>query len=264
MATRSDDSEFPMGVQLLRFQEEIADACSKATDQFSATAGKALPATLEELGSVLSILYRLACCSWGCPGGDHTLEWMTGRLVNQACGSYRLLRAGLYDESLVLTRSIGEVANLLCLFKNGPTELSAWKTASRSERLNNFGPAAVRKKIEKLGTIVPSIDKERYQKLCEVGAHPVPGFAPGHYTGTGRPILSGIMQETGVFVCTTELGYAVAVAAIWLIEPLGPPQEMKQLLFAKVVALMQSLGAFTILNYEEMNASALQQHATPH
>lgn len=176
----------------------------------------------------------------------------------------RLLRAGHYDESLVLTRGIGEIANLLCLFKNDPAELSGWKTATRSERLNNFGPAAVRKKIEKLGNIAASIDEERYRKLCEVGAHPVPGFAPGHYTGTGRPILSGIMQETGVFVCTTELGYAAAVAALWLIEPLGPSQEIKQLLFDKAVALMRSLGAFTILNYEELNAKALQQNATSH
>jgi hypothetical protein len=258
MSATIDHGAFPMGVDFLRLQEQISDQCGKATVEFSAHAGKALPATLEQLGSVLSILYRLACCAWGCSKGDHTLEWLAGKLINQASGSYRLFMAGHYDESLVLTRGIGEIANLLCLFKNDPTALVTWENASRQDRLNNFSPAGVRRRIEQLGDVTPVIEKARYQKLCEVGAHPVPGMAPGHYTGTGRPMLNGIMQETGVFVCATELGFAVSVAALWLIEPLKPPPDIRKLLFDKAVSLIRSLGAFTILNYEELNALALK------
>jgi hypothetical protein len=263
MTTKDGGAAFPMGVAFLNLQNNIANACSEQTDEFSANAGKALPASLEELGSVVSILYRLACCGWGCAGGDHTREWLTGKLVNQACGSYRLLRAGHYDESLILTRGVGEIANLLCLFKYDPPELSSWKAATRKERVNKFGPSAVRKKVEKFG-ITRSIDEERYQKLCEVGAHPVPGLAPGHYSANGRPILNGILQETGLFVCTTELGYAVSIAASFLAEPLAPTHEIKRLLLDKSITLMRSLGAFTLLNYEELNAEALRKNSTSH
>ena len=263
MATKTTGAGWdalPVGIEFLKLQQGIEEACGVTTDELSASAGRAQPATIEALGTVLSMLYRLACCGWGCAGGDHTIEWLIGRVVNHASGAYRLMRAAYYDESLVLTRGIGETANLLCLFKQDATELAAWKAATRRERLSSFGPAAVRKKIENRASEGTYIDQVRYQKLCELGTHPVPGVAPGHYSGTGRPVLSGIIQEAGVFVDITELSYAVGLTAIWSIELLALPQDAKKKLFDGSVNLIAALGAFTILEYEDLLAKALREH----
>lgn len=101
---------------------------------------------------------------------------------------------------------------------------------------------AVRRAIEAYGQ-APSIDAQRYQKLCEVGTHPVPGNAPGHFTGTGRPVLGGFFQEAGS-PCMTELGLTVASCAIPLAILCGFEQERKQAIFDVSYKLVQNLGGF--------------------
>jgi hypothetical protein len=199
------DDEFPVGFKFLDKLEQAADSGARSADQFARSFGEKLPPSIEGFGNLLSLLYRGACCFWGCRNGDHQIEWLTGRVVNQAMSSYRLMRAAYYDESLVLTRAIGEIANLLWLFFVDRASLHKWRNASRSDRLRDFGPAAVRRMLEGSGGFVP-IDQSRYQRLCEVGSHPIPGFAPGHYTGTGRPILGVLLQPVGVLVavCATR------------------------------------------------------------
>jgi hypothetical protein len=109
-------SKFPIERAFLELTQELADASSKSTDKFCAEAGKSLPQTMDATGTVLSMLYRLACCYYGCHGGDHQVEWLVGKFVNQAVSAHRLVRAAQYDESLMLIRGMGEIANLLWLF----------------------------------------------------------------------------------------------------------------------------------------------------
>jgi hypothetical protein len=168
--------DFPTARRFLEVLQSGADRGSERADEFSSRSGEKLPATLDGLGTVLSILYRLACCQWGCNGGDHQIEWLTGRVVNQSTSSLRLLRAGYYDEALMLTRGIGEIANLLWLFRANGAELNAWKAADRTTRINKFGPGAVRKRLKHAYDFGPPIADDRYQQLCEVGTHPIPGI----------------------------------------------------------------------------------------
>jgi hypothetical protein len=204
---------FPIGRDFLATAQHLADVSSKATDSISTKAGDRYPKTLTGTGNVLCILYRLASCAYGCKGGDHQIEWLTGKFVNQAISAHRLIRAAQYDEALMIIRGMGKIANLLWLFRNDKNELTAWKAADRAMRLGQFGPGKVRERLKKLLKIGPLIDNKRYQALCEIGTHPTPGLAPGHYTGTGRPILGAIPQEAGIFVCVNELAYAAAVSA---------------------------------------------------
>ena len=51
-------------------------------------------------------------------------------LESRARACVRLLKFGFYDESLSLTRSIGEIANLLCLFTIDKAEPEKWRTMS--------------------------------------------------------------------------------------------------------------------------------------
>ena len=112
MMSEEDHGKFPIGFAFLELTQKIADQGAYAADEFLRTGGKALPATIAEFGTLLSLLYRAASCQWGCHGGDHQGEWLCGRVVNQAMSALNLIRAGHYDEALMLIRGIGEIANL--------------------------------------------------------------------------------------------------------------------------------------------------------
>lgn len=216
---------------------------------------------MDATGTVLSILYRLACCHYGCPGGDHQVEWLSGRFVNQAVSAHRLIRAAQYDEALMLIRGMGELANLLWLFYEDRAELAAWKVADRKARLNNFGPAAVRRRLEVLNKMGPPIDAERYAALCEIATHPTPYLAPGHYTGRGRPVLGAILQEVGVFVCVNELAYAMAMVSIPIAVLVNASDEVRAEIKNQSMDLLRSIGSFTVLNYEEGLREAMKRAA---
>jgi hypothetical protein len=195
---KSKRTRFPTGRRFLDLAQTLADHGSKATDKFFVPSGNVHPKTLTALGDVLSIPYRLGSCAYGCRGGDHQIEWLVGKQINQAVSAHRLIRAGQYDEALMLIRGIGEIANLLWLFRDDKTELTAWKAADEKTRVRQFGPAKVRQRLERHSSVGPLIDSKRYQALCEIGTHPTPGLAPGHYTGKGPPIVGAIPQTVGI------------------------------------------------------------------
>jgi hypothetical protein len=255
---------FPTGYDFLEALDAAADEGSKGADIFLRESGEKLPASVSGLGTVLSQIYRIACCAWGCKSGDHQIEWLTGRVVNQAMSAFRLIRAGYYDESLVLTRGIGEIANLLWLFDADPNSIADWNGSNRRDRQIHFGPGKVRERLQKLISMGPPIDKDRYRKLCEIGTHPVPAFAPGHFTGSGRPILGVLLQPVGVYVSITELAFAVAMCAVAIAKLSGVGEEQRDEIKSSAVMLTRSLGAFTILNYPDLLDSALKasEHST--
>ena len=194
--TQAKRKRLPAGRNFLATAQHLADLSSKATDKFGAQAGELYPKTLTGTGNVISLLYRLACCYYGCRGGDHQVEWLTGKFVNQAIGAHLLIRVAQYDEALMIIRGMGEIANMLWLFQEDKNELITWKAAGRTMRLSKFRPGEVRKRLKKLLKIGPLIDDKRYDAFCEIGTHPVPGLAPGHFTGTGRPILGALYQSS--------------------------------------------------------------------
>lgn len=104
------------GGQYLSAVRDQESKCYTATVRAIGDFGRNLPSLEEHLGTVLSLLERAACCWWGCRQGDHAVESLVGRVYGLACGSYRLMQAGRYDESLLLIRALGEAANLLTLF----------------------------------------------------------------------------------------------------------------------------------------------------
>src|ERR1700716_2966510 len=98
--TSEQHEKFPSGRAFLVLVQQAADEASKFTDeQVSKAGGKSVPASLDKLGDLVSLLYRLACCYWGCKGGDHQIEWLLGRVVNQVQSAHRLIRCGFYDEA---------------------------------------------------------------------------------------------------------------------------------------------------------------------
>jgi hypothetical protein len=174
---------------------------------------------------------------------------MTARVVNHSLASHRLLSRGYYDESLALTRSVGEVANLLFLFLLEPTCLSEWTSSSEDQRKRAFSPVKVRLRIEKLKASVP-VDEERYSTLCEVGVHVTPATAPQNYNPTGRPTVGGIVQEIGLLAALNELATALAFAGLGLVKVFGYGERNQGLLNA-VSRLLDSIGAVTLKDVPE-------------
>jgi hypothetical protein len=92
--TAAETTKILTGAEFIKLLEKLEnDGFARSSDQLPEM-GKAAPQTLEHLGTVLSLLDRLASCHWGCKGGDHVAEYLAGRCCSSARASLRLLRHG--------------------------------------------------------------------------------------------------------------------------------------------------------------------------
>src|SRR5271163_1935702 len=91
--------------------------------------------TLIVIGDCLSVLFQAGSCHRGCRGGDHLLERLCSRAYNLALGAYSLTEIGLYDEALILVRTLREMANLIALFNFDKNKVKEWSGADKKARL---------------------------------------------------------------------------------------------------------------------------------
>lgn len=254
-----DQNQEDLFADFLKTANSAFEQAERTAIAFESISGKNHSAALIALGDCISLLYRAACCYWGCRGGDHDSERLIGKAVSQALSAYKLYRYCFYDESLMIVRGIGEIANLLHLFNFFPDKLSEWKTLDNRQRYSRFKPASVRKQLEDSGHLVP-IDSNRYSKLCEVGTHPTPTEIPGHYTGTGIPILGMLLQPVGAYVSITELSYAISMVGVASPKLLNLNEEISNQIKTKSLELLRSLGSFNITNYDELLVKARDEY----
>ena len=140
MPDKPETNAHPRGAEFLRLAWRQLDRCELNTQDWIGHAGERAPATLEGLADVLSHLHQYATCGFRCRDGDHLIERLAGRSYSLAVAASRLWCFGQYDESLLLTRSIGEIANLVFLFAQDPESFAAWSTASENDRRRDFSP----------------------------------------------------------------------------------------------------------------------------
>jgi hypothetical protein len=237
------------GLEFLNLASEQERVCASHTSAMLPGMGQSAPACLEQLGKALNTLNGVAGCRWGCTGNDHLVEYLLGRVVSNAHASYRLLAHGFYDESMALARSIGELANLLLLFGAEPSSFSAWRLATRRERLANFSPAKVRERLEEIGVPI-GIDRARYAALCEVGVHATPDTKPNFHSPDRRPRLGAHFQQAGVLVSINELAYAVGLAMAGGGGLIADESAQKRVIEGSI-RLIRSIGGLTVLNSGE-------------
>ncbi len=231
---------FLEGTAFLDLVFRTEDACVRETRERLPNLGRKAPECHDRLGDMLSLLYREACCFHGCSGGDHFGERITGRVVSHALGSYRSLCSGYYDESLALSRNLGEVANLFWFFLHRPAELERWRQSDKRTRTRDFSPIRIRLALEGAGIPVP-IDETRYAGLCEVAVHTGPTTAPQAHNPVGVSTLGAFFQEAGCLASLNELADATGVCAAALI-PLLTLGDRKQRLKETAVALLRAVG----------------------
>ena len=155
------------------------------------------------------MLYKLSVCGYGCRKGDHKIEYLTGRAYNTSLAALKLLRIGFYDESLNLIRSVAEIINLLALFRIDTKEYYTWVGSTVKERIRSFGPASVRKKLEKKTDLEIPISKEYYSKLCEVGVHVNPKTRPAGYNIHDRAMVGGFILEYAPIAILNDLQHVI-------------------------------------------------------
>lgn len=252
------EQEFHVGKEFLNNSLKLCEKASQDSLWFEDNSGKQHPETIKNLGNAVSLMYRAACCFWGCKREDHAIERLLGKAVNQAISSFKLYRSCYYDESLMITRGIGEIANLMHLFRLFPEKIEEWKTQNDRERYRNFKPSKVRELLKQNMDFVP-IDRDRYSKLCEIGTHPNPNEIPSHYSGTEIPVLGMILQPVGAYVSITELGYATGLVLVTIPKLLQLDTDLGKGMKDTAVELIRNLGKFHVLNYHEGLKIALEK-----
>jgi hypothetical protein len=158
----------------------------KATQDFAT-----LTTERELLGTSLSALYQVATCHRKCFGGAHVLESLSGRIYNLAVSAYQLAISGFYDESLNLTRSIGEIANLISLSVVDKTGLSEWLYSDTKTRITKFGPGKIRAMLKKHDSAVLIANDDWYAEFCEKYTHVTPQTRPNLHAATGQAHVGG-------------------------------------------------------------------------
>lgn len=241
----------PQGVDFLNLVWEQEEECFNYTRQKLPEMGEKVPECLSNLGTVLSLLDQLASCLWGCSEGDHLIEYLAGRASSSTRASVRLLYAGFYDEALMLTRGIGEIANLLFLFSADTESMNLWRRSDKGDRQRHFTPFRIRVRLEELG-VPPIIDKERYSRLSEIGTHVTPETKPQCHNPIGQPTLGGVFQEGGVVVALNEVCSSISLVALPLTMLLDLDRENEKDLIDASERLLINIGAVDVLSVQKV------------
>lgn len=236
------DYEYPEGTDFLESARSHQDECESQTDSQLPEVGDNSAETLDRLGTVLSLLNRMATCYWGCHEREHTLEYLAGWATSSALAALRLIKYGHYDEAISLTRSISELGNLLQLFLADTEHFEEWKSLPEERRIRQFSPGRVRKKLEQSDAVVPTA-REKYSAMCEVGVHATPDTIPQNHDSKLNPTLGGHYQEEGLKTCINELAWSTAtvsgpLAKLAILEP----EKAEQIVEASV-SLAEEIGS---------------------
>ncbi len=197
------------GIGYLTQIEAIHEQTRRASASFLSGSSE----QLNLIGISMRALYDISTCARGCPGGDHTSQYLAGRAYNLCSAALSLLRIAYYDEALNEVRSLGELGNLLSLFWTEPDEIDRWRSLSDRERQREFSPAAVRNTLKtRSGNLV--MDDYTYRELCELATHVTPQTKPNWHNDFSRPIVGGIPQTDGAQRVLERLASVSAAVAV--------------------------------------------------
>ena len=242
----SEGSAFLLQVQA------VEEVCAEHTDHHLPNMGKAAPELREHLGTVLSLLYQMGTCSWGCAGGDHVVEYIVGRSCSTALAALSLMRQGYYDEALALARNVGEGANLLTLFSRDSLSFQKWRSATEKVRKTEFLPVKVRLALEALGLDdLGLVREDRYRQLSKIGTHLSPDAKPQAYNPSDLPTLGAVFQDLGVVVVLNEIGTAVGFLAPPAAQLLAVPPERWKHMKESVINLLSSIGGIHAVDIDK-------------
>jgi hypothetical protein len=248
-------NEILRGGEFLQRAAKIEDECEKFSDaQVQSEMGVKAPECLEKLGTILAEADAIGSCLWSCPaeGFDaHTIQYVVGRASGFGLAIMRLSRFGFYDEALSLVRSLGEIANLLMLFRLDSAAMADWKSSDSSVRRSRFRPTQVRDRILKLKGFVP-MDSPKYHRLCELSTHPVPELRPQLFNPHGILSLGATFQQAGVLVVLNETAYLEALIVLLGAKLCNIPKDRYPMIRDDCIGCSRSIGKVNLLDLPTM------------
>lgn len=240
----------PDGMGFLKLLQEMEDRCESRSLEALKDAGDNLPALVSDLGTVLKAADMAASCLHGCSKGHHAVEYLLTSVESYARAAIRLSLLGFYDESLTISRSVGEKANLFMLFVHEPTKLREWVASSEDERRRKFSAVKVRLALEQHSHAIP-VDQTRYRALSGRGIHP--GGTPQDHNPERHPGTGGYFQEAGMFITLNEIGRQLAYAyglGVLLLDHL--PTHRRVELQQSAVRLAEKIGRLDLTTIEDL------------
>ena len=245
---RDTRATIPEGAAFLQFESQWQNECADQTSRLLAETGSKALKLVEGIGTLLSLLYRLSTCHWGCKGNPHTVEHLVGRVVNQSLSAWRLSQFGFYDEALSLVRTAGEIGNLLCVFLGNRELLKEWGEANEKKRRTEFSPINVRLKLEKLGAPIP-VNETRYRTLSQSSTHPSPTVGPqSRYTPTGQSFIGGSVQIAGFLITLNEISFVLIPVGLFAGALLQPAKPVRGKIEQTCRTLYDNLGGIDVVN----------------
>jgi hypothetical protein len=261
MKARIRKSRVPQGKAFLKLIATIEDANETRTQKLLPKMGEKAPACYREIGTVLSLLDRMASCWWICRGGDHLIEYMCGRAASFGRASIRLIQMGFYDEALSLIRTVAEIANLFALFQLEPSSLSEWKTLPEQQRKQQFSPVRVRIRLEPIAKGA-HIDEVDYRLLSGRSTHANPGTRPQSYNVFNVPSAGALLQQEGLIICLNELGNSLVLIMLFGTQLLTYKRPLTLRLLKAGRKLAEQIGGARLSNLAEYHRGIREKLAS--
>jgi hypothetical protein len=240
-----------VGTSILQTMYEQEDGCQRYSIKRSPHMGEKQPRCYEMTGRVIGLLDCLSSCGWGCSQGDHIFERLVARSVNQARAALRLSLMGFYDESLALTRGVGEIANLLSLFEAESGSFAQWKSLDERARRQQFSPVNVRTRLDAIGTPM-RVTTQLYAELSSKTVHVNPSTSPQTYDIVGMPKGGAYYQDAGLLMCQNELAKAMTFVTYSAAKLSHLDKTLKKRLLEAGLELISATGKLGIENLDEM------------
>ena len=162
------------------------------------------------IGTCLNVRDQAGTCHRKCHGRGHLLEGLCGRAYRPGYAANQLALIGLYDESLSLVRSLGELTNLIMLGVFYPPKIQEWVKADRKTRLDKFGLATCGVCWKTKGHVCATDDW--YKELSEEYTHVTPDTKPNFHGGAS--IIGGQFKKEGAAKCFEELMYVLSMLSM--------------------------------------------------
>jgi hypothetical protein len=101
-----------------------------------------------------------------------TIQLFGVRLFNAAASAWKLHLSGYYQTSLLQQRDMLESIFLLDYFRTDQSLIAEWRNSTDKIRREKFGPAVVRKALDKRDGFTTGKRGDAYKMFCELGSHP--------------------------------------------------------------------------------------------
>ncbi|THD81796.1 MAG: hypothetical protein E7812_02985 [Phenylobacterium sp.] len=103
---------------------------------------------------------------------DLTVRMLGIRLFNAVASATKLMLSGYYQNAAFQLRDILETVFLLDYLRDDRSRIATWRASDKKQRTTMFGPAAIRRALDKRDGFTSGKRDADYSFLCELAAHP--------------------------------------------------------------------------------------------